>query len=821
MFKNTKSISSRNLNKSNSDSPQLSVGRLDQIYEKQRRPSLFGKRGCPKGDKVRAKRTPIWLFAFFVLGISCLIGQTLVIRELIINFYGNELFSSLALGFWLLLVGVGSLFFSKLFQKTKPLIVVIISHVLIALFLPLEIFLIRFVKFFTLPGQVPNFLPSIGISFLILIPFCLVLGLFWTMASKIYCQLKNEFSLAITQAYFFETLGFVAAGIIFTFILVSLNEFISVYLIITLNLLSAFCLIFSAQQKSLFLKYLSIFCLIIFLLFSFFTLDKKIQNKTLSLKFKNQILIESINSKYGNISITQSTPLESSLHKSQSNPNLSLRHNNNFLTGSKKDSIQYNFFQNGLLIGSNQEKNFNEQIAHLSLLQSSAPKKVLIVGQGFNGLINEILKHPVEQIYYLELDPQLISLSKKYLSPTLIQALEDPRVKIIFQDIRYFLKKTQEKFDIVILNLPDPSSLLINRLYTKEFFEQIKNSLNQQGLISTYISSSPNYLSKESINFNASIYHALNQTFNQVLVLPLDINFFFASNQNLIIQSEKIIERFQERKITTNFITPQWLNYHLTNDRVAQINNLLPQNKTHANTDFYASAYLTNSLFWLKQFQPKIVEVLNNLKKLKPFYILLFLFLLLIIWRKKFSTKSLAFITAIPDFTLLGLEILFIFCFQIFYGYIYHYLALLIASIMLGIAIGNYWAWKKIKKTEIKIRSLIIIYSCLALLCLFVLIALKYSLSLWLIAPFLAGILIGLEFPLTNALFLKNQKQKEQKTGLIYSADLIGSCLGAILIPLFFIPFFGVYTTLFFLFGLNVLGVIALYYSSKTSAVKV
>ncbi|MBU4369498.1 hypothetical protein KKG58_01910, partial [Patescibacteria group bacterium] len=508
-------------------------------------------------------------------------------------------------------------------------------------------------------------------------------------------------------------------------------------------------------------------------------------------------------SKYGNIAVTQSQRKSSSLDPS----------------GSVLD--QYNFFQNGLLIGSNQEKNFNEQIAHLSLLQSSTPKKVLLVGQGFNGLINEILKHPVEQIYYLELDPQLISLTKKYLSPALTQALEDPRVKIIFQDARYFLRKTQEKFDVVILNVPDPSSLLINRLYTKEFFKQVKNSLSQQGLISTYVSFSPNYLSKEAINFNASVYHALKQNFNQVLVLPLDTNFFFASDQNLIIQPQTIIERFQEREISTNFITPQWLNYHLTNDRVEQINTILSKNQTHPNTDFYPSAYLGNLLFWLKQFHPKIVEVLNNLKKLRPFYILLFLFLLLVIWRKKFSTKSLAFITAIPDFTLLGLEILFIFCFQIFYGYIYHYIALLIASIMFGIALGNYWAWKKIKKTEIKIRSLIIIYSCLALLCLFVLIALKYSLSLWLVAPFLAGILIGLEFPLTNALFLKTQKQKEQKTGLIYSADLIGSCLGAILIPLFLIPFFGVHTTLFFLFGLNILGVIALYYSSKTSAVKV
>lgn len=45
----------------NSDSPQLLVERLDQIgIKNKRRPSLFEKKGCPKGDSARAKRVPIW-----------------------------------------------------------------------------------------------------------------------------------------------------------------------------------------------------------------------------------------------------------------------------------------------------------------------------------------------------------------------------------------------------------------------------------------------------------------------------------------------------------------------------------------------------------------------------------------------------------------------------------------------------------------------------------------------------------------------------------------------------------------------------------------
>jgi len=186
----------------------------------------------------------------------------------------------------------------------------------------------------------------------------------------------------------------------------------------------------------------------------------------------------------------------------------------------------------------------------------------------------------------------------------------------------------------------------------------------------------------------------------------------------------------------------------------------------------------------------------------------------------------LPFITAIPDFTLLSLEVVFIFCFQIFFGYIYHYIALLMASIMAGIALGNCLAQKKIsakgaapaggqaclpdrqeKKRKIKIKDLEIIYLLLAMLCFLTFLFLKTTL-LWLFTPFLTGFLVGLEFPFTNALLLQKQKNKEQKqkTGLIYGVDLIGSAMGAILTPLFLIPFFGLNTTLFFLIGINLLG---------------
>jgi len=747
---------------------------------------------------IKNNQKRILYFIFFNLGISSLIAQSLIIRELMIAFYGNELFAALSLGFWLILTGLGSLFFSNLFQKSNPLKTTIYALVSASIFFPLGILAIGFIKnWFSLPGEIPNLLIALFCAFFALIPTCLTLGLLWTIASRLYVKLTKKISLNLGKAYLLEILGFIFGGLIFSFFLVKLNEFLIISLVISLNLIAASLLTFTIRKKSVFLRILT--CSLLVVSFCFFAspIGNKMQNIILKSRFENQFIIESVNSKYGNIRVAQTS----------------------------KESEQFNFYQNGLLLGSNQETNFNEQLVHLPLLYSQNPKTILLVGTGFNGALNEILKHPIKEITYLELDSKLIAITEKYISPNLLKGVKNPKVKIIHEDARYFLKNnSKQKFDVIIFNLPDPSSLLLNRFYTQEFFKETKNNLNPNGLIALHLSFAPNYFSPEIINLNASVYQALDKNFPQITALPIEsTNFFLAfTKKTLIPDIEMITNRFHDRELKTNFITDQWLSYNLTNDRIENVNNLLSENKiAKTNSDFLPSAYLANLLFWLKQFYPKTAGFLNNLHKINPLFILLCLLSIFVVFRKKIikSDKTLPIISAIPDFTLLSLEILFIFIFQIFYGYVYHYIALLIAFIMLGMAIGNWQALRKIKKDQVNIGFLTKIYFLLILLCCFFLFSVKLSYNLWLITPFLAGILIGYEFPLTNFLFLKKQKRAEQKTGTIYAADLIGSCLGAILVPLFLLPFFGLTQTILFLIGLNVLAVIILY-SLKTSALK-
>ncbi|GAG10891.1 unnamed protein product, partial [marine sediment metagenome] len=144
-----------------------------------------------------------------------------------------------------------------------------------------------------------------------------------------------------------------------------------------------------------------------FLITSIFPFPRSLNNQ--SLKFRYPNLVESVNSLYGNIIVTQKQG-------------------------------QYNFYEGGQLVGSSQETEKSEYLAHLILSQHQEPKKILIVGGGLDGLINEILKYPfIKKVDYLEIDPQLVTTTRKYLPVYLNKALEDPRVKINLVDGRKFL----------------------------------------------------------------------------------------------------------------------------------------------------------------------------------------------------------------------------------------------------------------------------------------------------------------------------------------------------------------------------------------------
>jgi spermidine synthase len=735
------------------------------------------------------------VFSLIILGITSIVSQLIVIRELNTSFSGNEFFIGWTLFSWLFWTGIGSLLLNKLVKEENIFKFLVISNVLIPISLILEIFLIRFSRILTTAqaGQIPNLIPALLYGFIVLAPLCLILGLQFTIIARLwkYNYQGIELSRAIGKSYILETIGFIIGGLAFSYFLIFINEFYSTSIIAWLNLSAGIFIL--AYRKITGLKFLSI------VLFGFFILififSPFIYYQTSSFRFPNQILIESKNSLYGNIAVTQ-----------------------------LKD--QYNFYENGLYLGTNKEEILNEYV-HIPLLYHRNPKNVLLIGAGFNGIIKEIIKHNPEKIIYLELDYNLIKIAKEHLSNDLSIYLDDKRVKIINADARYFLKNSSEKFDLIIVNLPNPSTALINRFYTDEFYKEAKIHLSENGILSTYLKLSTNYFGPEVENLDASLRKALNNNFDYVLIFPEDQHLFIVSQDKIDYNPNSLIQRLKERNIKTNFVNEEYIEYRLTNDRVKTLNDLLDKNQTaKINQDQLPVSYYYNLIYWVSSFHPKLAKIFQRLGEINFIWIIIFLivswFLVLFSSQKKSKNNTqnlLPIAMAIAGFSLMAIEIIIIFGFQIFYGYLYYKISLIISALMTGMALGSWLANRKLEqksiKSVIKIHTLIIVFSLILLFGFYSLfrISLKPSIFIeitFLIATGLIGTIVGFEFPVINRLYLENKNNTPKKTGVIYGADLIGSCLGALLASIFFIPIFGIYQALILLGILNFLIIIPL-----------
>ena len=101
---------------------------------------------------------------------------------------------------------------------------------------------------------------------------------------------------------------------------------------------------------------------------------------------------------------------------------------------------------------------YHENLIHPALTAHAAPKKVLVVGGGDGGAAEEALKHPsVEQLTLCEIDPEKVRLAKEHFASVHHGAFEDPRLTLRIGDGIRFVHETQERFDLIALDLGSPA----------------------------------------------------------------------------------------------------------------------------------------------------------------------------------------------------------------------------------------------------------------------------------------------------------------------------------------------------------------------------
>jgi spermidine synthase len=113
-----------------------------------------------------------------------------------------------------------------------------------------------------------------------------------------------------------------------------------------------------------------------------------------------------------------------------------------------------------------------------------APKRVAVLGGGDGMAVREVLKYAsVESITLVELDPNMTRLFSQNTTLAALnsQALASPKVTVVNTDAFAYLEKTQDTFDVIIVDFPDPSNFSIGKLYTTSFYALLDQRLSASG----------------------------------------------------------------------------------------------------------------------------------------------------------------------------------------------------------------------------------------------------------------------------------------------------------------------------------------------------
>jgi spermidine synthase len=150
------------------------------------------------------------------------------------------------------------------------------------------------------------------------------------------------------------------------------------------------------------------------------------------------------------------------------------------------------FLDGNIQFSSVDEFRYHEALVHPAMSLMAQPQQVLLLGAGDGLAAREVLKHrSVRAVHLVDLDPEITRLFAR-LAP-LVQlnrgALSDARVRVINEDAQKYLERTTARYDVVIIDLPDPNNEALGKLYTRSFYRLVVQHLTPQGVLVTQATS--------------------------------------------------------------------------------------------------------------------------------------------------------------------------------------------------------------------------------------------------------------------------------------------------------------------------------------------
>ena len=209
---------------------------------------------------------------------------------------------------------------------------------------------------------------------------------------------------------------------------------------------------------------------------------------------------------------------------------------------------------------------YHEMLVQPGMLLHSEPRDVLIIGGGEGATLREVLAHrSVRKVTMVDIDREAVDLFRQHLSSWHMGAFDDPRAHFFYEDGRAFIERTDDLYDVVIIDIVDSfEGGPAERLYTRQFYELLHRRLRPEGIVMVQALEFSNVDYKE----HAALMRTLRTAFREVHSYKTTIPSFLCSWGFLIASDTarprdwrpEAIDRIIEQKLGNG-----WLD-HLTGE---------------------------------------------------------------------------------------------------------------------------------------------------------------------------------------------------------------------------------------------------------------
>jgi predicted membrane-bound spermidine synthase/Na+-translocating ferredoxin:NAD+ oxidoreductase RnfG subunit len=735
----------------------------------------------------------------FTYGLFTIAAQSLIFRQFISTFQGNDISVGIFFGSWFLWIALGAAvvykskgFAEKLLNNIEFLFLAYLPAFVIQLIVIIQARSIAGIESYALLSITDIVLLSLAVN----APVSLITGMLFPMACR-WVKLDQHF--AVSHVYIIEAAGSFIGGLGVTILLTFGTSSARIFFILAFLIsLAAFVVqLFKRANQNAggFKPAALISCGIAFLIPFGFALglvggvDRALARYMALTRWSRLLPKDAFAGSF------QTAQAE-------------------YLYGVYND--QWVAVREGSTVEALPNESANGRTAAISLCQNPGAKRVLVVGNGL-GLCYEFLKLPqIEQVTWTHFDDEYVRKVERFIPPQFKKS--DERLQEVAGDVRTLLAEKKQYYDIVILNLPEATSSVLNRYYTLEFYNQIKKSLRPGGILSVRITGGENIMGTELVNLGASTKLTLEKVFSKLVLTPGDETWIIVSDSAKLTGQPGILEdRFAAIEGAGRIFTPQGLlSVYLPDRAEAALKNYSsPDLPGHLliNRDSKPLASLYSLLLSAKQSGAPVTKLVKRLILTGPlfFFIPLLIFVALrmtYVFNTHRQDKPSGFDSSFLVFSAgwmgIGAVIVLIYLYQTRFGSIYLHIGVISSLFMVGLSAGALFISGVMKRTAD--NKLLIINELLTfgtLLMSSVVLAViasrqgeQWSHSLFGVAFFFCGLCAGCYFPLAAGQLADAGFEVGLAGSRLEVADHIGASAGGLLTSLILVPVLGAKTTL-------------------------